>query len=283
MFGRRKGPDFVSRLRGFINIADLNPEDDGGDVHLLRRALVLRSMFEFKDRCKSLVEGPMVHVDPGVLRAFIKTPLFKHRARSMEAIIDMSMLGGRCSFEQASLPPHDQLDLHVDAEPFLRLVARDVLLGSMREKLGRAVHERFLEEQKGKRPADAREMQTWESLDEDLKESNRQQADDIPNKLRAIGCGFEPVRSGEEVNPFTFTADDLSVMARLEHERWNQEKLRAGWRLGPTKDNVAKITPHLVPFDELSSDVQKWDLDAVMGIPDLLKRAGFQIYRFRRE
>jgi hypothetical protein len=72
-------------------------------------------------------------------------------------------------------------------------------------------------------------------------------------------------------------------MARLEHERWNQEKLRAGWRLGPKKDNAAKITPYLVPFDELSPEVQKWDVDAVMGMPDLLKRAGFQIYRFRRE
>ncbi len=284
-FGRRKGPDFVSRLRGFIDIADLNPADDGGDVFLLRRALVLRSMFEWKDRCKSMVEGATVHIDPGVLRAFIKTPLFKHRARSMEAIIDMSMLGGHRSFEQASLPPHDQLDLHVDAESFLRLVGRDVLLGSMREKLGRAVHERFLEEQKGKRPADVREMQTWERLEEDLKESNRQQADDIPNKLRAIGCGFEPVhaRTGEEPKSFTFTPEDANVMARLEHERWNQEKLRAGWRLGPKKDNAAKITPYLVPFDELSPEVQKWDVDAVMGMPDLLKRAGFQIYRFRRE
>ena len=121
-FARRKGPDFLSRLRGFINIADLNPEvDAGSDVYLLRRAVVLRSIFEFKDRCRSTLEGGTVRIDPGVLRAFIKTPAYNHRARSMEAIIDMSMLGGRRMFEQASLPPHDQLELHVEADAFLRL------------------------------------------------------------------------------------------------------------------------------------------------------------------
>ncbi|MBN2575033.1 MAG: AAA family ATPase [Deltaproteobacteria bacterium] len=287
-FARRKGPDFVSRLRGFIDIADLNPSDDGDDVYLLRRALVLRSMLERKDRCQSIREGATahvatVHVDPGVLRALVKSPVYKHRARSLEAIIDMSMLGRRPSFEQASLPPHDQLDLHVDAESFLRLVARDALLGSMREKLGRAVHERFLEEQKGKRPAEAREMQPWESLDEDLKESNRQQADDIPNKLRAIGCGFEPAPEGQTPEPFDFTAEDINEMARLEHKRWNEEKLRDGWRYGEKKDKEAKTTPYLVDFDKLSPEVQQYDVDAVKGIPDLLRRAGFRIYRIRRE
>jgi hypothetical protein len=162
------------------------------------------------------------------------------------------------------------------------MILRDALLGIMREELGRAAHQRFLEEQKGRRPTDAREMQPWDRLDEDLKESNRQQTDDIPNKLRAVGCGFEPVPPGGQLKPFTFTAEELKVMARMEHERWNQEKLAAGWRLGPTKDNDAKTTPYLVPFDELPPEVRQWDVDAVVRIPDLLGRVGLQIHRFRR-
>ena len=157
------------------------------------------------------------------------------------------------------------------------------LLAQVREQLGRAVHKQFLDNQRGKRAADAPEMQPWEQLREHLKESNRQQADDIPNKLRAIGCGFEPVPEGKEPEPFTFTDDELKAMARLEHERWNQERLSAGWRLGPSKDAEAKITPYLVPFDELSPEVQEWDLDAVRAIPDLVRRAGFNIHRLRWE
>jgi len=145
--------------------------------------------------------------------------------------------------------------------------------------LGRAIHERFLEEQRGKRPADAREMKPWVELDEDLKESNRQQADDIPNKLRGIGCGLEPAKPGEVPPLFAFTAEELNLMARLEHERWNQEKLRAGWRFGPVKNNEAKTTPYLVDFDRLPPDVQQWDIAAVAAIPDLVRRAGLRVSR----
>jgi hypothetical protein len=91
---------------------------------MLRCALLLRSFVEMKPRCKAMIKenrraqstavDKIVHIDPGVLLGF-KVPAFKHRARSMEAIIDMSLLAGRCSFEQAPLPPSDQQTLHVIA------------------------------------------------------------------------------------------------------------------------------------------------------------------------
>jgi len=68
-----------------------------------------------------------VRIDAGVLRALIKVPGYKHGARSIEAIIDMSMLSGRTRWEQAFLPAKEQLKLHVDDETFSRLVVRDVL------------------------------------------------------------------------------------------------------------------------------------------------------------
>jgi hypothetical protein len=281
-FARRKGPDFVSRLRGFIDIAELNPGNAGGDVTMLRRAILLRSMIEYKPRCKAILDGKTVRIDPGVLRAFIKVPVFKHRARSMEAIIDMSMLAGRRQFEQSSLPPREQLELHVDADAFLRLVARDVLFGSTREDLGRAAHACFLDNQRGKRAETDDSMRPWEELREELKESNRKQADDIPNKLRAVSCGFETMPSGEQTGQFEFTEAEIKVMARLEHDRWNQERLREGWRLGPKKNNNDRITPYLVPFDDLDAETQQWDVEAVRAIPDLVRRAGFRIYSLKR-
>lgn len=66
----------------------------------------------------------------------------------MEAILDMSMLTGRKIFEQAALPPTQQLKLHVDAEMFSRLVVRDVLFGGAREILGKAIHESNTEKTK---------------------------------------------------------------------------------------------------------------------------------------
>jgi hypothetical protein len=149
----------------------------------------------------------------------------------------------------------------------------------MREKLGRALHERFLEEQRGMRSADLREMRPWESLDEDLRESNRQHADDISAKLRAVGCDVEPVPGNHEAAGFTLSPEDIAVMARLEHERWSQEKRRAGWCYGEQKDSAAKTTPYLVEFDHLAPEVQQLDVDAVKAVLELLRRAGFRIYR----
>ena len=43
----------------------------------------------------------------------------------MEAIVDMSTLTGKASFERSSLPAANQLTMHVDAEAFLSLVAQE--------------------------------------------------------------------------------------------------------------------------------------------------------------
>ncbi len=58
-------------------------------------------------------------------------------------------------------------------------------------------------------------------------------------------------------------------MARMEHERWVAEKLLAGFRPG-ARDNAAKTSPYLVPWDELDEKVREIDRQAVREIPDLL-------------
>ena len=108
----------------------------------------------------------------------------------MTAIVEMSMLSGRKSFEQASLPPPEQLELHVDADMFNRLVMYDVILGSAREEIAKAIHEKYLKDQKvrglRKKPA----LVPWNKLSDEFKESNRNQADQIPAKLKSVRCGF---------------------------------------------------------------------------------------------
>jgi hypothetical protein len=36
-----------------------------------------------------------------------------------------------------------------------------------------------------------------------------------------------------------------------QHDAWLADKVAAGWKLGPTKDAVAKTHPCMVPYDEL--------------------------------
>ena len=61
----------------------------------------------------------------------------------MGAILEMSMLSNKNKFKQSALPPEEQLDMHVDAEIFSKLVTRDVLFGSYMEKLAQEIHEEY--------------------------------------------------------------------------------------------------------------------------------------------
>ena len=116
-----KGPDFVSRLRGTIDVLGPNPKDEdwGGsdDNYLLRRALLLRSLCSRK---LDMTKQP-APINTGIIRAMLLVPKFKHGARSMEAVFNMSRLEGG-AWEPAALPSQAQLALHLDANAFIKLV-----------------------------------------------------------------------------------------------------------------------------------------------------------------
>ena len=276
-FKEAKGPDFASRLRGYVNILGPDPTGEDDKFFAIRRAMLLRSQLERKAK-HILDQRGCAQIDDGVLRAFLKIPAYKHGARSMEAIIDMSLLTGRRSYEQASLPPAEQLELHVNAEMFSQLVARDVLFGAAREKLAKAIHEKYRRDHAGNKPPDDPAMLPWEKLGKDLRESNRQQADAIPAMLQRIRCGFSPVEGRDPIR-IQFEEEEADALAEMEHERFVAERLRAGWSLGPDRDMERKISPYLIPWDDLPADVKKYDYDTIRGMPEFMADAGFEIYR----
>lgn len=120
-----KGRDFVSRLRGFVNVLGPNRKDADDRGFILRRAVILRNMLETNRDVQLLLNAQKeLQIDDGVLRALLLAPKYKHGTRSMAAILDMSRLVGRSRFDQGALPVRDQLAMHVDADAFLELVAR---------------------------------------------------------------------------------------------------------------------------------------------------------------
>jgi hypothetical protein len=129
-----KTRDFVSRLKGFLDVQGPNPREvgylDGKPEDLtfvLRRAIMLRSMLrrhapqifrDGDDTEKAIIDHAVVH-------GFLGVEKYKHGARSIEAIICMSRLAGKDGFRRSCLPPADQLDLHVNSKEFLNLVSED--------------------------------------------------------------------------------------------------------------------------------------------------------------
>ncbi len=115
-----KKPDFISRLKGYVNVFGPNPVGPDDVAYMLRRALLLRGMLSGK--APQLFRKGRLQIDDGLLRALIGIDRYRNGARSMEAILDTSSLGGRLRYERSSLPPEDQLELQVDARAFLELM-----------------------------------------------------------------------------------------------------------------------------------------------------------------
>ncbi|MBT2611417.1 ATP-binding protein [Streptomyces sp. ISL-87] len=124
-FIEAKGPDFVSRVRGTMELKGID-KIPGDDLYVIRRAVLLRSILEKET---SLFDHPaptfvtddakgVEVIDPGVLNAFLEISKFSHGVRSMKAIVTTSSLSGEYYFGRSNLPAETQLNLHVEAEDF---------------------------------------------------------------------------------------------------------------------------------------------------------------------
>ncbi len=113
-----KKPDFISRLRAYIDVKGPNPESEADEFYMIRRAFLLHSsLLRFAG---TIGRGMKFDFDPGVLSAFLLTKSYRHGARSLETIVRQSLFDGKSKFELSSLPPEHILQMHVDVEDFMR-------------------------------------------------------------------------------------------------------------------------------------------------------------------
>jgi len=151
------------------------------------------------------------------------------------------------------------------------------------EVLARGIHESYLRQQtaEGATVATKPSMVPWLALSEELRESNRQQAADIRNKLKAIHCSTAPIQDwGEEL--FAFEPEEIDLLARMEHDRRTTEWRQNGWGYAPVRDDAAKHHPCLLPYDELPPRERVKDIPAVRQIPARLAEVGFRVHRLPR-
>jgi hypothetical protein len=151
-------------------------------------------------------------------------------------------------------------------------------LDSMAKALHRDYVRRALESGRA-RPGDEA-TRPWEQLDDELVDSNRQAADHIFVKVRALG--YHPSRprdhdpSGlvEEFNP-----QEVELLAKMEHRRWMAERYLGGWTYGPIRDIKERISPYLSDWDDIPIEIQDYDRDFARIVPGVLSLAGLEIHR----
>lgn len=284
--------DFISRLRGFLNILGPNCQGNTADdpYYIIRRAVLLRSILE--RNASQLLRGKggkvFVDIDEGVLRAFLLAREYKHGARSMEGIILTSQLAGKTSFGRSSLPTEAQLHLHVDGGEFYSLVHIMEPDEDLLERLAEAAHEVFCDHLRAegyRYGPETREdeklhssLKSYHKLPDDEKEQNRNNARGIANKLATIGYTMIPARGS--VTPSKLKQDEVKLLAKMERERWMREKLDTGWEYAKVTNKTKKQHKLLVPWEDLPPEEQEKDCILVRGIPQILAKAGYTMIKF---
>lgn len=126
----------------------------------------------------------------------------------------------------------------------------------------------------------APEYASFDDQPELLRESNRDQARDIPAKVRALGYRIAAIgAAGGEGRVTAFAPQEIEYLAYLEHRRWVEERLRNGWTWGERRDDTRRIHPDLVPYDELSEASRALDRLAASSLLAVLEQAGLGVYR----
>lgn len=117
----------------------------------------------------------------------------------------------------------------------------------------------------------------WSELRDEIRERNRQQARRFLASLERTGRRLAPLGEGQPVG--VAAGAELEREAEIEHELWVLEHRAQGWIYGATEDRDASPPTHpdLVPFDELSDEVQEYDRDVVRRRPALAALLGLQI------
>ena len=298
-FKSAKGPDFLSRLRGTLDVPglDLNTTfDPFGPVEsfpceaaiLLRRAGILAHQLGEKAP-RLLDSAKKLRVSPTVLRALLHLPQFEHGNRSLEALLDMSHLPDAERFTPSLLPSTAQTGLHADSGHLGQLLATEYPFPpEARETIAIAIHKRYVEQRKKDPEHDPNDpaLKEWSELAEDLRNSNREQADHIAIKLRAAGLWFRKIipRTVPATQPNHQLETMLETLAKSEHNRWVAEKRRQGWIAArdtarTSRNNGLRLHNFLFPWEELTDELKELDREPVRRIPDALAAAGYEVFK----
>lgn len=295
-FKDAKGPDFVSRLRGFVNIKGPNPiPGEADEVHVVRRALLLRSLIErhHKDAIHPDTEELVIH--PAVLAAFLKVEKYCHGARSMEAIVSLSRLHDSRHFGPSELPPREVVQLHVTGD-FTKIVddQKQVHFGPPDiERLAQIMHGNWVTQKmsggwqkgdkRGRDPVaktDSR-LVAYDDLSVLEKEDNRTPARLTMLRLEKLGyhiCPADEVESSTALD-LTKETDARHLIAQSEHRRWMREKFLTGLAFATATDDDFLRHTDLRKFAQLPDFEKRLDYGIAEAIAQFLKEAGLVLVK----
>jgi hypothetical protein len=305
----KKGPDFKSRLSGYLDIQGPNQlekldkvgkilKDAKGNVvyneediqYPVRRALFIRGLCGKRG-------NDVLNIDYGLLNALIKTRKFTHGSRSLEKILSYLKTKNSDKLQRSNLPTSSILEMMVEKD-FISHLDGDKLLEFQAFKIAPQIHRNWMK---------IGDMQGWKLeyhkdynyLPTHMKEDNIAAARRIQEVLDSLKPeqNLKIVAKDEaefyEKADFDVIAKKPELMERMaieEHKGWVETKESTGWVFGKPRNDDKKIHNCIIGWDEekiledgtkvilLVKDKNK-DKDAIHNFPEVLKEAGFMIVK----
>jgi hypothetical protein len=310
-FRRVKGPDFVSRLRGYVDIKGPNPKRPRAaaeqshtvvqvigsaagprpdqdarlqDVeHIIRRAILLRSALERYHSNLIDQKTKLALISPSVIRGFLRVERFLHGARSLEAVVNMSTLAGTNYFGVAELPSPDLLRLHATKD-FLTEVHEGQVLAPALEALAAEYYEQSRKAAHVPRAAGAPGTAPplrFSELDEVDKEEWRVLARLLPAKLLDLGYRISPRGAvpPESRRKVKFSREELRNLRRIEHDIWLRTHLLKGYDWGAKNNNDQLLHQNITGFGQLTGRDRSLDETVAESLSNVLWKNSYVLVK----
>jgi hypothetical protein len=275
-FIKVKGPDFVSRINGYLNVCGPNPlKLDMHDVtYPIRRALFIRTSL-------GLAKDDQLDIDFGLLRALLLVKVYNNGARSLDRILTHLKMSRSKRIVRSDLPSDEVINMNTDLDDFYSIMY-DENLNSYKNvsSLSAFFHEKWM-----KKKATLSEIdKAFFMMSNEQRLTNISTAGRIKDILASTGK-FALVEENSEYPDCTeeFVAyisieKNLEKMAEQEHLSWSQSKKHLGWKKGKHRSDYFKVHPFIdEPYEKLSEEDKNKDRKQIRSYCEYLKGSGFKI------
>jgi ryanodine receptor 2 len=81
------------------------------------------------------------------------------------------------------------------------------------------------------------------------------------------------VQLGDDIQPL------IERLAEHNHDLWGAQRIKDGWRFGPTRNDAAREHPCLIPYADLPESEKEYDRIAAIGTLKAILALGYEIQR----
>jgi ppGpp synthetase/RelA/SpoT-type nucleotidyltranferase len=131
----------------------------------------------------------------------------------------------------------------------------------------------------GKTPPNLGErIANWEALDFKYKNAN---FDKVNYACALFGfAGYELNEIAENAVKWEdIPAETQELMAKLEHGRWNAERVVTGWSYSPKRNDALLLNDNITAWDALSDRLKEYDYESIENMIDDFAQAGVFVHK----